>query len=172
MVVVGKVPPHTHTHTLHTLAHDLSRPRPLRSYPFETEVGVMGAALASWAAAAAAFALAPHRSLARLAGRAALTLAVILYPTTLQHAATLVHCEAVALAASALRSLDGGGSLLESSRGSSSGAAAPLVPTPLLASNPFFVCWAPGGSHRPAGVLAGIVLPLYWQRCRSLCSRG
>ena len=122
----------------------------------------MGAALASWAAAAAAFALAPRRSLARLAGRATLTLAVILYPTTLQHAATLVHCEAVTLATSALQSLDGGGSLLASGSGSSGGgAAAPLVATPLLASNPFFVCWAPGGSHRPAGVLACVVLALY-----------
>lgn len=84
-------------------------------------------------------------------GRAAVTGVVVLYPTVAASAIGLLHCETVTLTAAAVLTLDGGSGLAGGGGGS--------VTLPILAKDPFFVCWA--GSHTPAGALAVVAVVLY-----------
>ena len=59
-------------------------------YPFETQVGILGVALAAWAAAVGIYTSGSQRGVVRLLGRAALTLTVVLFPAVLDRAAVRV----------------------------------------------------------------------------------
>jgi hypothetical protein len=120
------------------------------------QVGIMAAGLGAWLFAAAIYVLRLHRRPLRLLGRGALTLAVILYPTALEHAVSLVDCRDNVITPSAAAFLDGGGA---ASFGVTGASATTVVS--VLSSDPFFVCWSPGSSQRPAGILACIALVAY-----------
>ena len=129
------------------------------AYPFESPVAVMVVALTLEAVAAAL--LVARRVLkapwatggaAGLAGRAALTGAVVLYPTAVTDVSRLLACTTVAVSARSLATLDGGASVAVPP-----GAAS--VHVTLLSENPYIVCWA--GSHAPAGRLAAVMVPLF-----------
>jgi hypothetical protein len=66
-----------------------------------------------------------------------------------------MYCAPITATERQLAALDGG-AYASMSRGSATTAA---VQT--LVANPYFVCWARGGSHQPAGILATLVLVLY-----------
>ena len=104
------------------------------AYAFASQVGAMGAALGVWTAAVLAYALtSPYNSgrlhrWGRLGGRAALTAALVLYPSATAAAASLLHCTPVTVSARALSTLDGGPPLAPS------GAPLASVTVPLVAS--------------------------------------
>lgn len=125
------------------------------SYPFTTEVAFLGVCLVASATALAARA-APLESLLRHLGRAALVVCLIAYPAATLDAVRLVYCPVVPMSSVAFAALDGGSSSI-SAAFSGTGS----VSTSLLASDPYYVCWASGGAHRPVGVLAVISLALY-----------
>lgn len=110
----------------------------------------MSAALCVWALALAIFACARGRP--RASARLAMTGALLLYPTAAGAAFSLLSCQGVSLSAAAFAVLDGGSSL-------SQVAARSRLTVSVLATNPFFVCFA--GSHRPAAILAIVVIVLY-----------
>lgn len=89
---------------------------------------------------------------AGLAGRVALTGAVVLYPTAVTDVSRLLACTTVTVSARSLAALDGGASVA-----APPGAAS--VQVALLSENPYIVCWA--GSHAPAGRLAVATVPLF-----------
>lgn len=62
-------------------------------------------------------------------------------------AGSLLYCVNLPLSAKALNVLDGGAAIAASVRSSATAVA------PILAADPYFVCWAPDGQHLPAGVL-------------------
>ena len=126
----------------------------------------MALALAAWTTAAAVFYLVPpHAKLIRLVGgQCALLGAFLLYASTTSTAISLVHCSVVSVAASAAASFDGGAAVAAAAAASASGTRASssaVVSLSVLVSQPSFVCWAAGGSHRPAGVLAAVTLAWY-----------
>lgn len=149
------------------------------SYAFQTEVGVMGTAFCTTAITAigAVSGDKAPKWLVGLAG-AAVRMTLVLYPVVSRNALTLLNCNTVSLTRAGAASLDGGGS--------SSGpqVSAAIVTVQVLASNPLYECWAPGGSHRPAAILAAIVVacivcgfPLVtllaaWQHHRRTDQRG
>lgn len=95
----------------------------------------MGAGMAFAATAAVVYGVGSQAA-RRVVGRLAMTGALLLLPMAAGHAMGLLSCETVPLSAAAIAALDGG-----------SAVAAPpgarlLAPVPVLASNPFFVCFA------------------------------
>ena len=127
------------------------------AYAFETEVAVLACALACEAVALLCYWAGPRlgrwRWTRAALGRAAVTGVVVLYPTVATSAIGLLHCETVTLTAAAVLTLDGGSGL------AGSGSGGGTVTLPVLAKDPFFVCWA--GSHTPAGALAVVAVALY-----------
>jgi hypothetical protein len=121
----------------------------------------MGLALGAWTIANAVYWLGPRSAVVRLIGRLMLTLCVILYPTVLQHVVDLLSCHIIKTPADALATLDGGGGSSAAAEASSDSRAASTADVSVLDSNPYFVCWAEGGSHKPAGDLAAATLVLY-----------
>jgi hypothetical protein len=148
-------------------------------YPFFITVLLMSAALFAWALAVAAYyarpflqfdttvdvasdsccRLRPRKQVVKqfsaavnLVGRCALVVALVLYSNVAGAAVDLLACRSVSMAAKSAAALDGGPSMTTVIRGAS-------VSVAVLSSNPFFACWA--GSHRAAGMLAGVVLALY-----------
>jgi hypothetical protein len=137
----------------------------------------MAAALATWLATVLAYALTPPpgrralsrlHSWARIGGRGALTAALILYPAATTAAVSLLYCTPVEVSARSLGGLDGGHSSagpLEVASAGGAGAAGysygATATVSTLASDPFVLCWATGGSHRPAGALAVVTLVFY-----------
>lgn len=122
-----------------------------------------------------------RRAALLLAGRAALTLAFILFPATIRDAIAMLTCQQVrrwseamppphsppttpppphwqaVMNADAIKVLDGGsgaGAVSRPVSAASSSSRGSAVAVPVLVSNPFFVCWVGGGSHQPAGALA------------------
>jgi len=124
-------------------------------YAFQTEAGVMGTALGLTVLVGIVACFgdrAPTWSQA-LAG-IALRATLLLFPTVAKDSLVLMDCVTVTLApAGAALALMVGIALVsgvdESARGS--------IAVQVLASNPLYACWAPGGSHRPAGILAALV---------------
>jgi hypothetical protein len=110
-------------------------------------------ALGAWLAAIAVINM---KRLPRLAGRVALTVAIVLYPSVSATSATLVNCSRVYLSATGAAALDGGAAATAAAISAKSS-----VVVSVLDSNPYFVCWAGGGSHLAAGILAAIALALY-----------
>ena len=68
----------------------------------------MGAALAAWTAAAASYAMLPRASKLRLAGRIALTLALVLMPAASTAAFQILFCVTTIQSGTQLAVLDGG----------------------------------------------------------------
>lgn len=81
------------------------------------------------------------------AGGVAARAAILLSPPAARDALSLLNCASVALSPAGCSSLNGCSS--SSSTGSRSS-----ITVRVLASNPFFVCWAPGASHAAAGGVA------------------
>ena len=95
------------------------------AYPFQTQVGIMVSALASWGVAACIYASRTRVGFVRTIGRLALTLAVILFTVTWSNVVDLLNCGPATMTALALGSLDGGvsaGGVTEASRIGSSRA--------------------------------------------------
>jgi len=74
-------------------------------------------------------------------------------PAVTRNALVLMNCMAVSLSPVAAANLDGG-TAVEADAPTS---AYSELATQVLTSNPLYICWVPGGSHRPAGVLAALV---------------
>jgi hypothetical protein len=94
------------------------------------------------------------RAAVALAGRAAMTTALVLFAPAATAAMRLVRCSPTQLTAEAYAVLDGGG-------GGGGGSDATMTVVPILESNPYYVCWAAGGGQTPVGALAIIALVLY-----------
>lgn len=131
------------------------------SYPFLTDVGIIGAAAGLWLAAVLAAWI--RRRIGDWPWRSAVyvfaTAAVYLHPTAAASALVLVNCRSVQLSASAVVAL-------EDSSGNGSPApqpysvsAAATSAVSVIASNPFIPCF--GVLHTPAGGLAVAVLVTY-----------
>ena len=83
--------------------------------------------------------------LRRALGRVAMTGALILLPLSANHALTMLNCVSVPLTPTAIAALDGGYSVASVSGSISAivgSAQAQAIPVLLLASDPFFVCFA------------------------------
>lgn len=93
-------------------------------------------------------------------GRVALTGACLLLPSAAGMAMSLLSCEVVTLTRAAAALLDGGPTLSATDAASRT-ALQSLVSVTTLVAYPSYVCWAPGGSQRPAGALAIVTLVLY-----------
>jgi hypothetical protein len=118
----------------------------------------MGLALGAWSLAVVIYLTGMRFTAVRLMGRLALTLAVVLFPTALQHVVDMLSCHSISTPADALATLDGGGG---SSAADGASSSSGVVEVSVLASNPYFVCWSEGGAHKPAGDLAAATLVLY-----------
>jgi len=124
------------------------------------------ASLYAIAAAAAAFLFRGGRSpqlvaWCERAGALALRALLLLVPPAAKSAFSLLDCVTVSLSAVAAASLDGAGSGSASASSSASAAgtgrparASGAVSASVLASNSYYLCWAPGGSHAAAGAVA------------------
>ena len=123
-------------------------------YPFAVEMLLMASAAAMFGATVAIYLRTKQEDASRFAGRITLTIAVMLYPAVANAAFDLMHCESVSMARSAASALDGGKTFLARLGGSESSVAVPL-----LANNPFFVCWE--GNHKAAAYVAIAVLLSY-----------
>jgi hypothetical protein len=132
---------------------NLSRACVPRSYPFGTEVAIMGTALTAWMITVLIYYSRTRRRFLRLAARGTMTVALVLYPTAVFSAVGLLHCRSVVMTPNALMTLNGGGGV------NSDGA--PTVSASVLVSNSFFVCWVYGGAQRPAAIFACITLVLF-----------
>lgn len=86
------------------------------------------------------------------AGGVAARAVLLLTPPAVRDALTLLRCTPVDVSSTACASLDGCSSSI-GSRGST-------VAISVLASNPFFVCWAPGASHLAAGGAAAATIAI------------
>lgn len=147
------------------------------AYPFESEVSLMAFALFAWVLCVAvylvrcAFARLYHVGTLNVAvthcGRAALTMALVLYSSSASAAVSLLNCSMVSVSVQSLAALDGGTGAAHSSQpttalgtGVSWGASrGTVVAVNVLQKNPYFVCWE--GSHRAAGILAAATVVLY-----------
>jgi len=72
-------------------------------------------------------------------------------------AVELLYCQTVMMAPAGVLALNGGDTV----RAASTSPPGESIRVSTLASNPFFVCWANGGAHRTAGVLAAVTLVVY-----------
>ena len=93
--------------------------------------------------------------LRRWGGRAVITLALILHATVAETAISLLNCRDVSLSGAALASLDAT-ARVASTAGPGDTSLHRIL---LLASDPYFVCFA--GQHTAAGALAGVALLVY-----------
>ena len=124
------------------------------SAPFAVEIGVLTTTLVLSFALLAVRVAGQRAPLAtKIAGRIALTVSLVLYPPAATSALRLVACTQTALAAPALAVLNGAPAALP--------PAGTTATVPILHSDPFYVCWAPGGAHLPAGTLAAVVIAAY-----------
>lgn len=98
-----------------------------------------------------------NRALPRLQtiGGVAVRAVLLLIPPAARNALALLNCAPTSLSSSGCASLDGC-----SSDSSSAGGRGSTVSVSLLASNPYYVCWATGGAHAAAGGLAAVVVLL------------
>ena len=122
----------------------------------------MGAALSLATAALGAMVLLLGfriRGLLPTAGGIATRAVLLLSPPAVRDALTLLRCAPVDVSSTSCASLDG--------CSSSIGARGSTVTIGVLASNPYYVCWAPGASHIAAGgaavatiVVVAIIFPL------------
>ena len=87
----------------------------------------------------------------KVAGTLALRALLLLFPPAARDALTLLNCNAASV------SLDGCSSLNGCVSGSGLGRSR-NVAVNVLASNPFYVCWAPGAAHFAAGALSAAAL--------------
>ena len=85
------------------------------------------------------------------AGGVAVRAVLLLTPPAARNAMALLNCASAAVSPAGCASLNGCSSSGAESRGSS-------VAVSLLASNSYYVCWAPGGAHNAAGGLAAATL--------------
>ena len=142
----------THAASFPQLSGLLLPPACTGAYPFETDAETLASAggllvigaILYYARGCALRSSAPPQARAAagaigLAGRIALTAAVLLYPLASTTALRLLNCETVRMNAVAAESLDGGASAV--ARTASAGPGA-LATVQLLSSNPYFVCWA------------------------------
>ena len=118
----------------------VSAPSCVGTYPFATEVGIMSMAIACWVVTVLIYYACPWRS-ARLAGKATMTVALLLAPAAIEKAVSLTQCSSASVSGLAVASLDGGNAY-----GSLAATATDLVSVPLLSSDPFFVCFE--GQHK------------------------
>jgi hypothetical protein len=124
------------------------------AYPFEQEVAINAFGLALTVLFFALFILVRNKKVRKIAGYV-LTAAVLLLPMAAEASIGLMSCVSVELTAGALAPLDGGAALAAKL------SAKQVTIVSLLASDPFFVCWAPGGSHAPAGYLSVATFIVY-----------
>ena len=82
-------------------------------------------------------------------------LALTLYPIATSSAVGLLVCEPISVTHIAAASFDGGPAASANTAASFTG----MITVDVLTNNNYFVCWA--GSHRPAGILAIVVLVAY-----------
>ena len=87
----------------------------------------------------------------KVAGALALRALLLLFPPAARDALSLLNCNAASV------SLDGCSSLNGCISGSGRGRGS-NVAVNVLASNPFYVCWAPGAAHFAAGALSSAAL--------------
>ena len=121
------------------------------SYPFQSDVGTMGLFMGATIITVVLRALIYCRGSSRalqLATRFSLTGALVLLTPAAARTTALLYCVPTTLSATAVGVLDGGGAVASSI--GPSGTATVL----LLKSNPYFVCWAPGGQHTGAASVA------------------
>lgn len=76
---------------------------------------------------------------------------LLLLPPAARNAIALLNCAPTILSPAGCASLNGCSSNGGGSRGST-------VSVSLLVSNPYYVCWATGGAHNAAGLIAVMVL--------------
>jgi hypothetical protein len=124
-------------------------------YAFGPEVAIMASAVFTWGVTLIIYYCKCRHRYVRLFSRATMTSALILYPTALACAVSLLNCRTVTMTSAALKALDSGGSV------SSAVDSYTTVSVSVLVSNPFFVCWADGGAHRPAAIFACVALALF-----------
>ena len=126
------------------------------------QVGVIGAALvlALLYLSALVGATVVVHPLLQTVGMIALRALLLLFPPAARNALALLNCTLVTVSATGCCSLNGchgsasgPGCAIRPSRGSS-------VAVSVLASNPYFVCWASGGAHSAAGGLSVVALVL------------
>jgi hypothetical protein len=117
------------------------------AYAFEQEVAINSFGLALTALFFALYFIGRSGKLRKIAGYV-LTAAVLLLPMAAEASMGLMSCVSVELTPGALAVLDGGAAL------AAKRAAKEITAVRLLSSDPYFVCWAPGGSHAPAGYLS------------------
>lgn len=137
-------------------------PSCLNSYPFSSDVSVLGVALGAWLAALAAVYL--RRSLPYRAWRpvalVGISLAVYLHPAASASALRLLDCRTVQLSATAVAALEvsTGGSAATATTDDVSASVA-LRTVSVLSSNSLIQCF--GTLHAPAGWLAAASLLVY-----------
>lgn len=135
------------------------------AYPFEQEASLMALALSCWGGAVVAYYCSPGCMMGfpspaqalslRHVGRILLIGALVLFSPVSHMAVELLVCDSVSMAPAGVQRLNGGSSLVASA---SPGAS---LQVSTLVSNPFFVCWARDGAHRPIGILAVVTLVAY-----------
>lgn len=84
-------------------------------------------------------------------GVVALRAVLLLFPPAAKNALALLNCVSATVSPSGCASLNG-------CSGGGGGGRDSTVSVRLLASNPFYVCWASGGTHTAAGGLAAATL--------------
>lgn len=131
-------------------------PACLGTYAFESEVGLMGAALLCWTAAIVTYYACQCRCCGslRIAGKVSMTGALLLAPIAIEKAVVLVNCQFATMTGVAITALDGGDSY-----GAKISSSTDLVSLPLLSSDPYYVCFA--GQHAIAGIMAIVCLVVY-----------
>lgn len=76
-------------------------------------------------------------------GGVAVRAVLLLFPPAARNALALLNCAQATVPLSGCASLNG----CSSGGGGGSGCRSSTVPVNLLASNPYYVCWATGGAH-------------------------
>jgi hypothetical protein len=121
------------------------------------QIGTIAAGLGAWLLTVSLVVTRVHWAPLRMLGRCTHVLAIVLYPTALEHSVGLLNCQYDLISLVALNFFDGGSTIHHETSPGSGGT----VRVPVLVSDPFYVCWAAGGSQRPAGIFACISLIFY-----------
>ena len=123
------------------------------AYPFQSQVVTLAAAVALWTFTVVVYYCAPgSASNLRFAGQITLLGALLVYAQAAYASLVLINCKTVVVSAFGASGFDGGSSAVANV------VAGSRVTVSVLVSEPAFVCWAPDGSHRLAGILAAVTL--------------
>jgi len=124
------------------------------AYAFESDVGIMGAALGTSLLYISAVSLGSRTPRwFSTAGGASLRVLLLLFAPATRDLLSLLDCQTVSITASAAATLDGG--TVPSGQAVNAGSrAAAITSVSVLSGNPYVVCWSNKGSHNAAGALA------------------